>query len=205
VNPMTELFNIVLRTLFVENLALSFLLGMCTYIAVSKQVSTAAGLGLAVTAVQTITVPVNNLVYAHLLAPGALAWAGLPALDLGFLRFIVFIGLIAALIQALELAIGRYAPRLHAALGIYLPLLTVNCAILGGSLFMVQRAYSFEESVAYGFGSGAGWALAIVLFAAIRERLRYANVPHGLRGAGLAFIVTGLLAFGFLGFRGLEI
>lgn len=202
---MDNLAGIVVRALLVENLALSFLLGMCTYIAVSQRVSTAVGLGVAVTAVQTITVPVNNLLYTYLLAPGALAWAGFPNLDLTFLRFVVFIGLIAALIQMLELALMRFVPRLHAALGIFLPLLTVNCAILGGSLLMVQRAYSFTESVAFGFGSGAGWALAIVLFAAIRERLRYADAPQGLRGPGLAFIVTGLLALGFIGFRGMEI
>ncbi|MGD2167995.1 MAG: NADH:ubiquinone reductase (Na(+)-transporting) subunit E [Gammaproteobacteria bacterium] len=202
---MDNLINIVLRALLIENLALSFLLGMCTYIAVSQRVSTAVGLGIAVTAVQTVTVPINNLVFVHLLAPGALAWAGYPGLDLGFLRFVVFICLIAALIQILELALRRYAPPLHAVLGIYLPLLTVNCAILGGSLLMVQRTYTFEESLAYGFGSGAGWAFAIVLFAAIRERLRYAVVPEGLRGAGIAFIVTGLLALAFLGFRGVEI
>jgi Na+-transporting NADH:ubiquinone oxidoreductase subunit E len=202
---MEGLLNIVLRAVLVENLALSFLLGMCTYIAVSQRVSTAVGLGIAVTAVQTVTVPINNLVFTYVLAPGALTWAGYPSLDLGFLRFVVFICLIAALIQMLELALRRYAAPLHSALGIYLPLLTVNCAILGGSLLMVQRTYSFEESVAYGFGSGAGWALAIVLFAAIRERLRYAIVPQGLRGVGLAFIVTGLLALAFLGFRGIEI
>ena len=201
---MADLVDIVLRAILVENLALSFLLGMCTYIAVSQQVSTAIGLAVAVTAVQTVTVPVNNLIFEHLLAPGALTWAGLPGLDLRFLRFIIFIGVIAALIQVLEMTLDRYTPRLHAALGVYLPLLTVNCAILGGSLFMVQRSYSFDESIAYGFGSGAGWGLAIVLFATIRERLKYADVPEGLRGAGLAFIVTGLLAFGFLGFRGLE-
>jgi len=202
---MDSFVTIVLRALLIENLALSFLLGMCTYIAVSQRVTTAVGLGIAVTAVQTITVPINNLVYTYLLAPGALDWAGYPSLDLGFLRFVVFICLIAALIQILELALRRYAMPLHATLGIYLPLLTVNCAILGGSLLMVQRAYTLEESVAYGFGSGAGWALAIVLFAAIRERLRYAIVPQGLRGAGVAFIVTGLLALAFLGFRGIEI
>lgn len=202
---MANLIEIVLRAVLVENLALSFLLGMCTYIAVSKQVSTAIGLGIAVTVVQTVTVPVSNLIFTYLLSPGALSWAGLPALDLSFLRFITFIGLIAAFIQVLELTLDRFAPRLHAALGIYLPLLTVNCAILGGSLLMVQRAYAFDESIAYGFGSGAGWGLAIVLFATIRERLRYADVPEGLRGTGLAFIVTGLLALGFIGFRGLEI
>jgi Na+-transporting NADH:ubiquinone oxidoreductase subunit E len=201
---VAELADIVLRAMLVENLALSFLLGMCTYIAVSQRVSTAIGLAVAVTAVQTITVPLNHLIFEYLLAPGALAWAGLASLDLDFLRFITFVGVIAALVQMLELALDRFAPRLHAALGIYLPLLTVNCAILGASLFMVQRAYGFGESVAYGFGSGAGWGLAIILFATLRERLRYADVPQGLRGVGLAFVVTGLLAFGFLGFRGLE-
>ncbi|HEY5667262.1 MAG TPA: NADH:ubiquinone reductase (Na(+)-transporting) subunit E [Gammaproteobacteria bacterium] len=201
---MAELVTVVLRAMLVENLALSFLLGMCTYIAVSQKISTAIGLAVAVTAVQTITVPTNHLIFEYLLAPGALAWAGLAGLDLGFLRFITFVGVIAALVQVLELALDRYAPRLHAALGIYLPLLTVNCAILGGSLFMVQRDYGFGESVAYGFGSGAGWGLALLLFAALRERLRYADVPVGLRGVGLAFLVTGLLAFGFLGFRGIE-
>jgi Na+-transporting NADH:ubiquinone oxidoreductase subunit E len=201
---VAELVTVVLRAMLVENLALSFLLGMCTYIAVSQKISTAIGLAVAVTAVQTITVPTNHLIFEYLLAPGALAWAGLAGLDLGFLRFITFVGVIAALVQVLELALDRYAPRLHAALGIYLPLLTVNCAILGGSLFMVQRDYGFGESVAYGFGSGAGWGLALLLFAALRERLRYADVPVGLRGVGLAFLVTGLLAFGFLGFRGIE-
>ena len=202
---MSDLAAIVLRALFVENLALSFLLGMCTYVAVSQRVATALGLGIAVAVVQTITVPVNNLLFTQLLAAGALDWAGFGGLDLGFLRFILFIGVIAALIQILELVLDRYFPRLAAGLGIYLPLLTVNCAILGGSLFMVQRSYGFAESVAYGFGSGTGWGLAIVLFAAIRERLRYSDVPEGLKGVGLAFIVTGLLALGFAGLRGLEL
>ncbi|MGD8339196.1 MAG: NADH:ubiquinone reductase (Na(+)-transporting) subunit E [Gammaproteobacteria bacterium] len=201
---MGELMSIALRAVLVENLALSFLLGMCTFVAVSQKVSTAIGLAIAVTAVQTITVPVNHLIFEYLLGPGALGWAGLASLDLGFLRFITFVGVIAALVQILELALDRFAPRLHANLGIYLPLLTVNCAILGASLFMVQRDYAFGESVAYGFGSGAGWGLAIILFATLRERLRYADVPDGLRGVGLAFIVTGLLAFAFLGFRGIE-
>jgi Na+-transporting NADH:ubiquinone oxidoreductase subunit E len=201
---VADLIDIVVRAVLVENLALSFLLGMCTYIAVSQQVSTAIGLALAVTVVQTITVPLNNLIFSQLLAPGALSWAGLSGLDLGFLRFIVFIGVIAALVQVLEMFLDRFTPRLHAALGIFLPLLTVNCAILGGSLFMVQRAYAFDESLAYGFGSGAGWGLALVLFATIRERLRYADVPDGLRGPGLAFVVTGLLALGFVALRGLQ-
>jgi Na+-transporting NADH:ubiquinone oxidoreductase subunit E len=199
-----ELLNILLRAIFVENLALNFLLGMCTYIAVSQRVATAVGLGIAVTVVQAITVPLNNLIYRYLLAPGAIDWAGLGALDLTFLRFVTFIGVIAAFVQVLELALERYFPRLQHALGIYLPLLTVNCAILGGSLFMVQRDYGFAESVAYGVGSGGGWGLAIVLFATIRERVQETEVPEGLRGLGLAFIVTGLLAFGFIGLRGLE-
>ena len=201
---MQDTFNIILRAMFVENLALAFLLGMCTYIAVSKRVETAIGLGIAVIVVETVTVPVNNLIYRYLLAPGALSWAGLETLDLSFLTFITFIGVIAALIQILELTLDRFFPALRNALGIYLPLLTVNCAILGASLLMVQRNYGFTDSVAYGFGVGAGWALAIILFAAIRERLRYSDVPDGLQGLGLAFIVTGLLAMGFVGLTGLE-
>lgn len=202
---MTDLVNIVLRAMLVENLALVFLLGMCTYIAVSKRVDTAIGLAVAVIVVQLITVPVNNLIYQHLLAPGALAWAGLGMLDLSYLKFVTFIGVIAALVQILEIVTERFAPMLHKALGIYLPLLTVNCAILGASLFMVQRSYTFSESVAYGLGVGLGWAIAVILFAAIRERLRYSDVPVGLQGLGLAFIVTGLLAFGFAGLSGIEI
>jgi Na+-transporting NADH:ubiquinone oxidoreductase subunit E len=202
---MEHLLNIVLRAIFVENLALVFLLGMCTYIAVSRRVETAIGLGIAVVLVQLITVPVNNLLYEYVLTPGALAWMGLGALDLSFLKLITFIGVIAALVQMLELVIARFAPQLHQHLGIYLPLLTVNCAILGASLLMVQRSYDFAESVAYGLGVGIGWAMAIVLFAAIRERLRYSDVPKGLEGLGLAFIVTGFLAFGFIGFTGVEL
>jgi len=201
---MEGFFNIILRAMFVENLALTFLLGMCTYIAVSRRVETAIGLGIAVIVVQTITVPLNNLLYRYLLAPGALSWAGFETLDLSYLTFVTFIGVIAALVQILELILERYFPALHSALGIYLPLLTVNCAILGGSLLMLQRNYPLLESVAYGFGVGAGWALAIILFAAIRERLRYSDVPEGLQGLGLAFIVTGLLAMGFVGLTGLE-
>lgn len=200
---MESLLNIVVRAMLVENLALVFLLGMCTYLAVSKRVETALGLGIAVTAVQTLTVPLNNAIYELLLAPGALAWAGLPEMDLSFMKLVTFIGVIAAFVQILEVVLDRYAPALFQTLGIYLPLLTVNCAILGGSLFMVQRSYSFAESVAYGFGSGAGWAVAIVLFAAIRERVRYSDVPAGLEGLGLAFIITGLLALGFAGLSGL--
>jgi len=202
---VSDLVNITVRAMFVENLALVFLLGMCTYIAVSKRVETAIGLGIAVLVVQLVTVPANNLIYRFVLAPGALAWAGLPDADLSYLRFITFIGLIAALVQILELVLERYFPRLRQALGVYLPLLTVNCAILGASLLMVQRSYTFVESVAYAFGVGAGWALAIVVFAAIRERLRYSDVPDGLEGLGLAFIVTGFLAFAFAGLSGIEL
>lgn len=194
--------TIVMRAMFAENLALAYLLGMCTFMAVSTRVQTALGLGLAVIVVQTLTVPVNYLIYAYLLDAGALRWAGAAGLDLTFLRYIVFVGVIAALVQILEMCLERFWPQLHHNLGIYLPLLTVNCAILGGSLFMVQRNYDLGSSFAYGFGSAAGWTLAILLFAAIRERLRYSDIPEGLRGLGLAFIVTGLLALGFAGLRG---
>ncbi len=200
---MPHYLEITFRAMFTENLALGFLLGMCTFVAVSKRIETALGLGAAIIVVLTLTTPINNLLYRGLLAPNALSWAGVRGQDLSFLRFICFIGVIAAFVQILDLALERYAPRLHQSLGIFLPLLTVNCAILGGSLFMVQRSYDFTESAAYGFGAGSGWALAIVLFAAIRERLRYSDVPEGLQGLGLAFIVTGLLALGFLGLTGL--
>ena len=201
---MNELFNLVIRAVFVDNLALSFLLGMCTFLAVSQRVQTAVGLGIAVIVVQTISVPLNNLVYQYVLSRGSLSWAGLGYLDLTYLRFIVFIGIIAAFVQVLELVLERFQPRLHQALGIYLPLLTVNCAILGGSLFMVQRNYGFTESLAYGFGSGSGWALAIIVFAGIRERLRFCDIPRGLQGHGLAFVVMGILALAFLGLRGIQ-
>jgi len=201
---MADFFNVVITAMVVENLALVFLLGMCTFIAVSKQVETAVGLGIAVLVVELITVPVNHLIFHFVLAPGALAWAGLPDMDLSYLRFIVFIGLIAALVQILDLVLDRFFPRLRQALGVFLPLLTVNCAILGASLLMVQRSYDFTESVAYAFGVGAGWAIAVIMFAALRERLRYSDIPAGLDGLGLAFIVTGFLAFGFAGFSGIE-
>jgi Na+-transporting NADH:ubiquinone oxidoreductase subunit E len=202
---MTDFLNIVLSAMIVENLALVFLLGMCTYIAVSQRVETAIGLGIAMMVVLIVTVPVNQLIYRTLLAPGALAWAGRADLDLSFLRYIAFIGVIAALVQILELTLDRYFPRLHHALGIYLPLLTVNCAILGASLLMVQRNLPFVDSVAYGIGVGIGWAVAVILFAAIRERLRYSDAPEGLKGLGLSFIVTGLIAFAFAGLTGIEL
>jgi len=196
---MSELF---LKTIFSDNLALTFFLGICTFLAVSQRVETALGLGLALIAVQTITVPLNYLIQTYLLAEGAWAWAGLPDIDLGFLKLISFIGAIAAVVQVLEMVLDRYAPGLHRRLGIFLPLITVNCAILGGSLFMVERQYNFAESAVYGFGTGAGWALAIVTFAAIRERLRYSDIPKGLEGLGIAFIVTGLMSLGFSAFAG---
>jgi len=201
---MDAYINIIVQAMFAENLALAYLLGMCTFLAVSNRIDTAVGLGIAVIVVETLTVPINNFLYTHALRAGALAWAGVGSTDLGFLRLIVFIGVIAALVQILELILDRFSPGLHERLGIFLPLLTVNCAILGGSLFMVQRDYSISESAAYGFGVGAGWALAIIAFAAIRERLRYSDVPAGLQGLGLAFIVTGLLSMAFSGFAGLE-
>ena len=199
---MSGLFDIFLRSVFVENLALSFFLGMCTFLAVSKRVETAFGVGLAMTAVQTVTVPVNNLIYLNLLAPGALAWAGLEHIDLSFLSLIVFIGVIAAMVQVLEMTLEFHLPKLHRALGIFLPLITVNCAILGGSLFMVERSYTFVESIVYGFGTGIGWMLAIVMLAAIRERLKYSDIPEGLEGLGITFVVAGLMSLGFMGFAG---
>jgi len=200
---MNGLFDIFLRSVFVENLALSFFLGMCTFLAVSKRVETAFGVGLAMTAVQTVTVPVNNLIYIYLLAPGALAWAGLGDIDLSFLSLIAFIGVIAAMVQVLEMTLEYHVPKLHRALGIFLPLITVNCAILGGSLFMVERSYTLLESIVYGFGTGIGWLLAIVMLAAIRERLKYADIPEGLEGLGITFVVVGLMSLGFIGFAGL--
>jgi len=201
---MGEFFTQLVRFIFVENLALSFFLGMCTFLAVSKKIETALGLGIAVIFVQVITVPVNNLIYKSLLQPDALAWAGLEGVDLSFLGLISFIGVIAAIVQILEMILDRYFPALYNALGIFLPLITVNCAILGGTLFMVQRDYSFVDSVTYGLGSGIGWALAIVLLAGIREKLKYSDVPAGLQGLGVAFIVVGLMSMSFMGFNGLQ-
>ncbi len=193
-----DLLALFVDSIFVDNLALSFFLGMCTFLAVSRTVSTALGLGAAVTVVQTITVPVNNLVHRHVLAEGAWSWAGLPEVDLRYLGLMVYIAVIAAVVQVLEMILERFFPTLHRAMGLFLPLLTVNCAILGGSLFMVERDYGFTQSVVYGAGTGAGWALAVVLLAGIREKLRYADVPDGLRGLGMSFVVVGLMSLGFL-------
>ena len=201
---MADFLTLLVRYIFVENLALSFFLGMCTFLAVSKKIETALGLGIAVVVIQTITVPVNHLIFVYLLRPGALSWLGLEGVDLGFLSLICFIGLIAAIVQILEIVLDRYFPALYNALGIFLPLITVNCAILGGTLFMVQRDLGFIDSVAYGLGSGIGWALAIVLLAGIREKLKYSDVPAGLQGLGIAFIIVGLMSMAFMGFNGLQ-
>ncbi len=197
--------NLFIKAAFVENLALTFFLGMCTFLAVSKRIETAFGLGLAVIAVQTITVPVNYLIFEYLLKDGALAWAGLAGTDLSFLGLVCYIGVIAALVQILEMTLDRYFPKLYNALGIFLPLITVNCAILGGTLFMVERQYDFGQSVVFGLGSGFGWAVALVALAGIREKLRYSDVPDGLQGLGITFIIVGLMSLGFMGFSGIQL
>ena len=201
---MEHYISLLIRSVFIENMALAFFLGMCTFLAVSKKVTTAMGLGIAVVVVLTISVPANQVIYQGLLAPGALAWAGAPEADLSFLKFITFIGVIAALVQILEMALDKYFPPLYNALGIFLPLITVNCAIFGAVSFMVERDYKLGESVVFGFGSGIGWALAIVL-AGIREKLKYADVPNGLRGLGITFITAGLMALGFMSFSGVSL
>lgn len=202
---MEHYISLLIRSVFIENMALSFFLGMCTFLAVSKKVTTAMGLGVAVIVVLAISVPVNQIIYQGILAPGALAWAGAPTADLSFLKFITFIGVIAALVQILEMALDRYFPPLYNALGIFLPLITVNCAIFGAVSFMVERDYTLTESVVFGVGSGIGWALAIVLLAGIREKLKYADVPSGLRGLGITFITAGLMALGFMSFSGVSL
>lgn len=200
-----DLLSLAIKAIFIENLALSFFLGMCTFLAVSKKIETAFGLGFAVFVVLAITVPINNLIYQNLLQEGALTWAGLPNVDLSFLGLISYIGVIAALVQILEMFLDRFVPVLYTALGIFLPLITVNCAILGASLFMVERDYTFSESVVYGAGSGIGWALAIVALAGIREKLKYSDVPDGLEGLGITFITVGLMALGFMAFSGIQL
>ncbi|MDX1489805.1 MAG: NADH:ubiquinone reductase (Na(+)-transporting) subunit E [Pseudohongiellaceae bacterium] len=202
---MEHYLSLLVRAVFVENMALQMFLGMCTFLAVSKKVDTALGLGVAVIVVQAITVPVNNLLYQFMLKDGALAWLGMPELDLSFLGFLCYIGVIAAMVQILEMVLDKYVPALYNALGVFLPLITVNCAILGASLFMVERSYTFSESVVYGIGAGAGWALAIAALAGIREKLKYSDVPEGLRGLGITFITTGLMSLGFMSFSGLSL
>ncbi|MCP2040972.1 Na+-transporting NADH:ubiquinone oxidoreductase subunit E [Neisseria sp. HSC-16F19] len=193
--------SIFVKAIFIENMALSFFLGMCTFLAVSKKISTAFGLGIAVTVVLAISVPANQLVYSLVLKDGAL----MEGVDLSFLRFITFIGVIAALVQILEMILDKYFPALYNALGIFLPLITVNCAIFGGVSFMVQRDYSFTESIVYGAGAGIGWMLAIVALAGLTEKMKYADVPDGLRGLGITFIAAGLMALGFMSFSGIQL
>lgn len=197
--------SIFMKSVFVENMALAFFLGMCTFLAVSKEVQTAFGLGIAVIVVQTVTVPANNLIYQHLLKEDALAWAGLSGVDLTFVGLISYIGIIAAMVQILEMFLDKFVPALYNALGIFLPLITVNCAILGGSLFMVERDYNLGESAVFGFGSGFGWALAIVALAGIREKMKYSDVPPGLRGLGITFITVGLMSLAFMSFSGIQL
>jgi len=203
---MEHVLSMFIQGVFTQNLALSLFLGMCTFLAVSKKVGTATGLGIAVIVVQTITIPVNNIIYNYILREGALAWTGsdtLAKLDLNFLSFITFIGVIAAIVQILEMTLDRFFPTLYNALGIFLPLITVNCAIMGGSLFMQQRDYNLSDSCLYGLFSGIGWAFAIVLLAGIREKLEYSHSPAGLRGLGVAFMTAGLLAMAFMTFSGM--
>ena len=202
---MEYYLSLFVRAIFIENIALVFFLGMCTFIAISKKIETSLGLGIAVVVVQTITVPVNNLIYKFLLADGALAWAGFPEVDLSFLGLLSYIGVIAAMVQILEMFLDKYVPALYNSLGVFLPLITVNCAILGGSLFMVNRSYNFSESIVYGLGSGVGWAIAIVVLAGIREKMKYSDVPEGLRGLGITFITVGLMSLGFMSFGGISL
>ena len=202
---MADLLSLFVRTVFIENIALSLFLGMCTFFAISKQVKAAFGLGIAVIVVLTITVPLNNLIYNFVLKEGALSWAGLENTNLKFVGLITYIGVIAAAVQILEMFLDKYVPALYNALGIFLPLITVNCAILGASLLMVERDYTFVESVVYGASSGIGWALAIVALAGVREKLKYSDVPDGLQGLGITFITVGLMALGFLAFSGIQL
>ncbi len=197
--------GLFIQSAFVENLALAFYLGMCTFLAISRRTNIAMGLGTAVVLVQLITVPTNYLIHQYLLKEGALSWAGFEGVDLSFLGLVTYIGVIAAMVQILEMTLDRYFPVLYQALGVFLPLITVNCAILGGTLFMVERNYDFSESLVYGFGSGFGWALAVLALAGIREKLRYSDVPEGLEGLGITFITVGLMALGFMAFSGIQL
>ena len=205
---MEYYLSLFIKAVFIENMALSFFLGMCTFLAISKKIQTAISLGIAVIFVQTITVPANNLLWQFLLKEGALSWTGMKGaetVDLSFLSLMSYICMVAALVQVIEMACDKYLPSLYNALGIYLPLITVNCAVLAGALFMQQRDYNFAESVVYGVGSGAGWALAIVLIAAVREKMKYSDVPAGLQGLGITFISAGLMALGFMSFSGIKL
>ncbi|MBE9539208.1 MAG: NADH:ubiquinone reductase (Na(+)-transporting) subunit E [Proteobacteria bacterium] len=202
---MEHYLSLFIRSIFIENMALAFFLGMCTFLAISKKIQTAMGLGIAVIVVLAITVPVNNLIYHYLLADGALAWAGYPDMDLSFLGLLSYIGVIAAIVQIMEMFLDKFVPALYNALGVFLPLITVNCAIMGAALFMVERDYNFAESVVFGVGSGIGWAFAIVGLAGIREKLKYSDIPAGLQGLGITFITVGLMSLGFMSFGGIDI
>lgn len=202
---MEHYLSIFVRAVFIENMALTFFLGMCTFIAISKKISTAIGLGVAVVVVLAITVPVNNLIFNHLLREGALAWAGFPDVDLSFLGYLSYIGVIAAMVQILEMVLDKYVPVLYNALGVFLPLITVNCAILGASLIMIEQDQTFAESAVFGLGAGVGWALAITALAGVREKLKYSDVPDGLQGLGITFITVGLMALGFMAFSGIQL
>ena len=202
---MGHYVSLFITSVFIENMALAYFLGMCTFLAVSKKVSTAIGLGVAVVVVMAITVPINNLLFQFILKDGALAWAGFPNIDLSFLGLLSYIGLIAATVQILEMFLDKFVPALYNALGIFLPLITVNCAILGGVLFMVERDYNFGESMVYGAGAGLGWALAITVLAGIREKLKYSDIPAPLQGLGITFITVGLMSLGFMSFGGMSI
>ncbi|MEQ3696958.1 MAG: NADH:ubiquinone reductase (Na(+)-transporting) subunit E [Pseudomonadales bacterium] len=205
---MEQFLSIFIKSIFIENMALAAFLGMCTFLAVSKKIEAAIGLGIAVVVVLVVTVPVNNLIYTNLLAPGALTWTGIEGMeevDLAFLGLLSYIGVIAALVQIMEMFLDKYVPSLYNALGVFLPLITVNCAILGATLLMVERSYSFSESIVYGAGAGVGWAIAIVVLAGIREKLKYSDVPDGLRGLGITFITVGLMSLGFMSFGGIQL
>ena len=204
---MEHYISLFIRAVFIENMALAFFLGMCTFLALSKKVNTAIGLGIAVIVVMAITVPANNLIYNYVLREGSWAWLGeeYATIDLSFLGLITYIGVIAAIVQILEMFLDKYVPTLYNALGVFLPLITVNCAIMGGVLFMVERDYNFPESVVYGIGSGFGWMLAIVALASIREKMKYSDVPGPLQGIGITFIAAGLMAMGFMSFSGVSL
>jgi len=205
---MEHYLSLFVRAVFIENMALAFFLGMCTFIAISKKVSTAISLGLAVVFVQGLTTPINNVIYMYFLKEGALTWTGLEgaeSIDLGFLSLLTFICTIAAVVQIVEMVLDKYMPSLYNALGVFLPLITVNCAILGGALFMQQREYNLPESVVFGIGAGLSWAIAIALLAGIRERLKYSDVPGGLKGLGITFVTVGLMSLGFMSFSGITL
>jgi len=202
---MEHYLSLFIRAMFIENMALAFFLGMCSFLAISKKINAAVGLGVAVIVVQTLIVPLNNLIYTYVLKAGALAWAGYPEADLSFLGLVIYIGVIAAVVQILEMVLDKFFPALYGALGVFLPLITVNCVIMAGALFMVEREYNFTESIVYGLGSGSGWALAIAALAGIREKLKYSDVPDGLRGLGITFITVGLMSLGFMSFGGINL